>query len=62
MKSGVSLYGKGLKRKEIELVWDIGMEVTEGKKLITLHLYKYLSKGFSKVIRKSIFLLIYFWS
>ena len=52
MKSGVSLYCKGSKRKWRKLVWDIGMEVTEGKKLITLHFYKYLSKEVFKSDKK----------
>ena len=45
-KAGISSYYKVLKRKGRSLVQYIGLEITEGKKPITLQVYTYLAKRF----------------
>ena len=48
MNAGVSLYCKITKRKGRRLGQDLGMELTDGKKLLTLQVYKYLADVFLK--------------
>ena len=64
VKSGLSLYCKGLKSKGGKLVRDIGLEVTEGKKPMNLQVYKYLAKMFLENDKKDhifarVFLVLY---